>query len=246
VRGKFGLAAKQFHGGLARATAIGHREWIVGNQVPLAYLYTVLFAPDRALGLLVEAEKLAGELRSPTWLRLVAAVRAGAHLTVEDLESTRACLGAVISPASPMDSLGKRFCWLRRAELALAGDEAVLALDIIDRLIASAPGISPERVITYLWLLKAEALAALGQREEACVLLHAALENAEAAGECFLLWRLHASLGHLCQAMERPEAAQKELALADALIDELAATVPEKALSDRFRQGARHAVQKMS
>jgi hypothetical protein len=56
-----------------------------------------------------------------------------------------------------MDTLSKRYCWLWLAELALAQDDPAHALDITDRSIATAPGMSPGRVITYLWKLKAEA-----------------------------------------------------------------------------------------
>jgi tetratricopeptide (TPR) repeat protein len=137
-----------------------------------------------------------------------------------------------------MDTLGKRYCWVRRGELALSQDDPVLALDIADRLIATAPGMSPERVITFLWKLKAEALAANGRTENALSLLHSAIENAQVSGERFLLWRIHASLGQLYRTLGRQEAAEEEFLTARALIDELAATVPDEMLKDKFRQGA--------
>ncbi len=100
--------------------------------------------------------------------------------------------------------MGKRYCWARRAELALAQGDPALALDIIERLIASAPGMSPGRVITFLWKLKGEALAAMGHTEEAHTLLQAAIENARATGERFLLWRSTRQPGRLYRAMDRP------------------------------------------
>jgi hypothetical protein len=84
--------------------------------------------------------------------------------------------------------------WARLAELALARGNPTHALDITDRLIASAPGMPPGRVITYLWWLKGKALAALGHSEEAQPLLHAAIENARrrrsgfCCGACTLAW----------------------------------------------------------
>ena len=137
-----------------------------------------------------------------------------------------------------MDTLGKRYCWIRRAELALSQDDPVLALGITDRLIVAAPGMLPGRVITFLWMLKAEALAANGRTENACSLLQSAIENAQVTGERFLLWRIHASLGRLYRTKGHQEVAEKEFLAARALIDELAATVPDETLKDKFRQGA--------
>jgi tetratricopeptide (TPR) repeat protein len=107
-------------------------------------------------------------------------------------------------------------------------------------LIASAHGISPEQVITFLWKLKGEALAALGETEKACHLLRAALENAERTGERFILWRLHISLAQLYHAMKRRTSAQEEFSAAEELIDELAATIPDEALKCSFLKGAYH------
>ena len=44
----------------------------------------------------------------------------GVYLMSHDLKKARACLERVISPETPMDTGGKRYCWIRRAELALA------------------------------------------------------------------------------------------------------------------------------
>jgi hypothetical protein len=48
-----------------------------------------------------------------------------------------------------------------------------------------------------------EALAAAGCSEEATRVLQDALQDAQAAQERFLLWRLHASLGRLLCTMDR-------------------------------------------
>jgi tetratricopeptide (TPR) repeat protein len=144
----------------------------------------------------------------------------------------------VISSQAPMDTLGKRYCWVRRAELALAQGDPALALEIVERLIASAPGMSAGCVITFLWKLKGEAFGATGRADEAESLLRAALENAQSTKERFLLWRVHASLGRLYCTVGQPEAAEKEYSAARALIDEMAATIPDEALKDGFLQGA--------
>ena len=238
VRGDFGRALKEMQSGLHIASEIEHHEYIVGTRFALGMLYVELFATDQALGELEDALILAQELRSPTWVHIVSGTLAGAYLMLDDPKSAHTCLEKVISPQTPMDTLGKRNCWLKKAELALAQGDPALALDITGRLIASAPNISPGQVITFLWKLKGEALAATGCINDALPLLHAALINAEAAGERFLLWRVHACLGRLYHDMGDQQASKKEIASARAIIDEMAATVPDERLKANFHQGA--------
>ena len=133
-----------------------------------------------------------------------------------------------------MDSESRRYCWARRAELALCQDDPALALEIVEGLIASAPGMVLGRVISFLWKLKGEALAALGDTEAACSLLDAAIENVQSTGERFLLWRLHASLGQLYHFMGRHSEAEKEFSNTRKHIQELADTMPDGELRNNF------------
>ncbi|MCP5098948.1 MAG: hypothetical protein GY943_25635, partial [Chloroflexi bacterium] len=163
---------------------------------------------------------------------------AGVYLMLDDTDSAQTCLDAVLSSQTPMDALGKRYCWTRRAELALKQNEPTLALNITERLINSTPGISPGCVISFLWKLKAEALATIGQTEDACTLLNEAIKNAQAANERYLLWRIHASLGQLHHMMGHLTTAECEYATARSLIDEMANAIADAGLQERFRQGA--------
>ncbi len=238
VHARFGRALEDIQSSLRIASEIGHREYVVGARFALGMLYSELFAPDLAQEQLEQALTLARELRSPTWISTVVGGLAGTHLMLNDLPAAQACLETAISPQALMDTLGRRYCWARRADLALAQDDPARALDIADRLIASAPGISSEGVISYLWRLKALALAAHGRMEDACSLLRAAIENAQATGERFLLWRLHASLGELLSSLGREDQAEKELSAGRALVEESAATLPDETWKGSLRQGA--------
>jgi tetratricopeptide (TPR) repeat protein len=133
-----------------------------------------------------------------------------------------------------MDTTGQRYCWARRAELALAQNDPALALDIADRVIASAPGMGPGRVATFLWKLRGEAMGAMGDEEEGRSLLQAAIESAQATGERFLLWRLYASLGQLCRAAGRQAEAEQAFSTARTSIQELAGTIPRGEMRDDF------------
>lgn len=238
VRGQFGLAKKVLQNGLRISTEIEHREYVVGNRFALGIAYTELFSPDQARGQLEKALSLAGELRSPAMIHLTTGALAGAYLMMNDLKSVQSSLETVLTPQTPMDTLGKRYCWVRRGELALAQGDPDLALDITNRLIKSAPGISPERVITFLWKLKGEALAVMGCTEEAVPLLQAAIKNAEELRERFLEWRLHGSLGRLYQAEGRHSDAESEFSIAWELVKGLAEAVPEREMKDHFLRRA--------
>jgi adenylate cyclase len=242
-QGQFGRALEAAHAALEIATAIGHREWMAGSQSALGALYVDMLAPEEARAPLEQALALAERLQSRHWIHYATGWLAVACWLLDDLAQARAYLDAVLSPGTDMDSVHKRTCWARRAELALLEGDPSLALEIVERLIDSAPGMSltgmsPGRVIAFLWKVKAEALAALGQSEQAVILLRAAVENAQATGERALLWPLHASLARLCGTTCRRAEATTESAAAHRLIQELADTIPVPGLKEGFLRRA--------
>jgi tetratricopeptide (TPR) repeat protein len=234
VQGRFGSALAIMERGLRLALEIQHHEYEVASRHALGQLYVEMLAPDQAVQQLELALDLAGELRSRLWMHYLSGTLAGAYLLLGDLAGAQASLDKVLSLQTAMDTMGRRYCWTRRAELALAQDDPALALDIVERLIASAPGMSPARVITFLWKLKGEALAAMGHGEEAQILLQAAIDNAHATGQRFLLWRLHASLARLYAEFGRRADSAGENSTARALAEELASTLPDRELRDGF------------
>ena len=238
VHGQYGQALEAAVGGLQIATQIEHREGMAASRCVLGFLYAELLTPARARQHLEVALTLAEELHNRVLILWATGALAAAYCLLDDVAHAQACLETVLSAETPMDTLYKRYCWAMRAELALCHGDPTLALDIVGRLIASAPGMSPGRVITFLWKVKGEALAAMGQMEQAHTMLQEAVENAHATGERFLLWRLHASLGWLCLAMGRHSEADKELSTARELTEELANTVPDGELRDSFLQRA--------
>jgi tetratricopeptide (TPR) repeat protein len=238
VQGCYGQALEVMQRGLCIASQIGHCEWIVGNQCALGQLYVELLAPERARLHLEAALTLAEELRSRVWIHLATGALAVAHSLLDALVGAQACLESVLSAETPVDTQGQRYCWGRQAELALCRGDPEQALDIVERLIASAPGLTPGRVITFLWKLKGEALSAMGQMDQAHTLLQEAIENAQAAGERSLLWRLHTSMGRLYRAMDRQPESEVELSRARERVEELADTLPCGELRDNFLQRA--------
>ncbi len=236
VEGNFGRSLEATQNGLRIASEIEHREgW--GCQSVLGLLYVSCSRP-RSLPAAKNVLVLAKELNSQHWIHQVTGTLAAAYVLQGDLPHAQACLETVISPETPMDTLHKRYCWARRAELALYQGNPTLALEITERLIISTPALSPGNVIPFLWKLKGEALAASGHIDEAIALLRAAEENAQETGERFLQWRIHASLGHFYRSINDPVNARKEFATSRALIGKIASSISVEGLKDKFIKSA--------
>ncbi len=162
-------------------------------------LYLDLLALPEAQQHLEQALTLAHELGSWIWIRIVSGFLAPLHLLQEDLNKAESILTAALEPDAAMQTIGQRLVWTARAELALARSNPGLALDITDRLIASAANLTDEYIIPRLWKLRGEALAALHRSEEAETMLQAAQEAAQVQGLRPLLWRIYMALGKLYQ-----------------------------------------------
>ncbi|MFN2188518.1 MAG: tetratricopeptide repeat protein, partial [Candidatus Promineifilaceae bacterium] len=237
VRGCFGQALETIQKGLRIASDAGHLEYVVGCRYALGMLYLELFAFEQAKSLLQEALSLVNELGSKTWHHMVAGSLAALYFRMGEPQAAQAILDSVLSDDTPMDTLGRRYCWIWRAELAMLNDQPELTLGIAGRLIDSAPGIKLKAMIPYLWKLKGQALAQTDQADEACVLFSQAVEGAQATGEKFLLWRLHQAHGQLLQTMGQRVEAEIHLIAARASVDELASSIPDEVLRSGFLKG---------
>ena len=238
IQGEFDRALDLAKAGVHLAEQIQHGEWVVATQFALGVLYSELYSYEQAKYQLEKAVKLAQALHSPQWIFLTSGALAGTLLKTNDLEGTQQCLDAVISQQTRMDTLGKRYCWVRRAELALQLNEPTVALGIIERLIATAPGNNDGAIITYLWQLRADAQVNSGQFAEAENLIQSAIDNVARSGERFLLWGLYASLGRYYGAVSNPQAAARATLQAQTIITELATKIPDEQLRESFLNGA--------
>jgi tetratricopeptide (TPR) repeat protein len=233
TQGDYGAALQDTREALAIATEIGHHEWTIGARCTLGMHDRDLLAWPAARGHLERALALA-EARAPYWAQIVAGLLASTCVSANDLPRATAVLDLLLRPETPMELLGQRLCWLARAELALARGDAAPALDIVERLVASAPGLTAEQVIPRLWHLRGEALSALGRLEDAGAALRAAADAAGNQGRRPLLWRIRLSFGRLYRTQGRADAAERELSRARAIVAELAAGIPDGPLRDTF------------
>ena len=237
-RGEYARALEVAQASLALSEQIEHRQWMIFGYWQSGVLYLDLLALPEALQQLEQALALAHEVGSWNWMRIVSGYLARAYLLQQDFTKAESILTAALEPDAAMQTIGQRLVWAARADLALARGDPGQALDVADRLIASAANLSGERVIPRLWKLRGEALAALHREAEAEMMLRAAQEAARAQGLRPWLWRICIVLGRFYQNQEHREEAEQAFSTARALIEELAATVSDEQVREQFLRQA--------
>ncbi|GAC1350236.1 MAG: hypothetical protein NVSMB27_30830 [Ktedonobacteraceae bacterium] len=233
-RGKYARALDMAQASLALAEQSEHRQWLTAAHMQVGVLYFDLLALPEARQQLEQALTVAHEIGSWHWIRVVTGFLARVYLLQQDFMKAEAILTAALEQDAAMQTKGQRLVWAARADLALARSDPGTALDITDRLIASASNLSGESVIPRLWKLRGEALAALGRIAEAETILGVANVAALTQQLRPLLWRICVALGKLYQARGLLEEAAQTVATARALIEELAADVPDEQLRAHF------------
>jgi tetratricopeptide (TPR) repeat protein len=237
-RGEYARALEYSQDSLRLALEIEHHQWTVGAHTAFGAIYIDLLAPEQALQHLDKAQALAEDIGSQFWLWSTVAMRARTHVLQDDLEGAEAILGSLLEPDTPFGTLGHRLAWSVRAELALAMGDPDLALIICDQLISSAANLAAGQAIPALSRLRGQALLALGRIEKAEAELQAALAAAQAVDARPMTWRIHAALGQLYRAADKPEQAERELTAARHIVEELAAHIPDTSLRENFMSRA--------
>jgi predicted ATPase len=235
--GDFQTALPSAREALAIAQQIEHQQWIIGAHCTLGILHACLFDCDSARREFTEALTLAHDMGSLYWIRSASGWLAASTVRSGDLDAAGAIIDEHLHEETPLDTIACRLLWVAAAELALAREDAERALTITDRLVASAPG-NARRPIPRLEWLRGEALTALGRFAEAEQALATASEVAIWCGARPLLWRIHAALARLHLARGHHEDAEQATKAAQAIVSELAASVPDEALRDIFLRHA--------
>ncbi len=214
-RGEYQLALEHARAALTIAEEIEHGVWSFGASFALGVIALDLLDYSTARWWLEQALKRARELGF-FFVRRVIGFLAIVHLVRGDIAQAEAVLAEAFDPAMPMEAQGQRLVWYAHAELALANAEPALALTIVDRLINSAAHASHDQIgcVPYLWRLRGEALASLGQLAAAEAILHTAHTEASRRNLAPIDWRILASLGRIYQRQGRRKDAEEALASA--------------------------------
>jgi DNA-binding CsgD family transcriptional regulator len=198
----------------------------------------LLLEPALALHYLESGWKLAKTLGSAWWMDTILASQALAFLQTGKLKQAEAALQrAMTREQEPRTLSQRRVSWVW-GELALARGEARIAVQITERLIASAPGNLHTRPIPRLLKLKGEALVALKRLEEAVEALEEAKRGASERREAPLLWHIHGSLGRVYRLLKREHEASNAVIAAREGVESLSQTIDDAGLREHFLQRA--------
>jgi ATP/maltotriose-dependent transcriptional regulator MalT len=163
-------------------------------------------------------------------------------LLQNDVARARALLAPLLPAEHPegQEPFHLRGCWTARAELELKEGNPSQALEIVDRLLTSAPNLAEygPHAIPSLSRLRARVLAALGRMDETEAELQSALIVAQAQSLRPLIWRMRADLGRAYLARGRRKEADREFSSARTIIQDLANNTPEGKLRDNFLKRA--------
>jgi DNA-binding NarL/FixJ family response regulator len=182
---------------------------------------------------------IARQLRSTFATRSMSAMLALIAVDRGDLALAETVL---CSHLPPIDTLSTSICqrnvWTAQAALLLAHSEPAPAVNLLDQIIAATPNMTVEQIHPLIARLRASALRALGSAHEAEAQLRAGSRCAEAYGHLPQLWRTRLDLGRLYLEQRRNAEAGRELAVARALVEQLASEAPEGELRATFLRRA--------
>jgi DNA-binding CsgD family transcriptional regulator len=236
--GEYERALELARRSLRIAEEIEHRQWAAEAHWALGALHLDLFAVEDARRHLTQALTLGQEIQSAFWVQVVTGHLAWSYILEGDRDQAAAILGPVSEADTPVQSLGERWLTFAQMQLALARGQADLALKLIDRLSAPTLDGAPSHETSRPVLARGRALTALGRHDQAEAVLRRVEEMTRRQGARALLWRTQVALGDLYRAQQRAEDAERAYGAARAIVEELAAGLPDPALREALTRGA--------
>jgi class 3 adenylate cyclase/tetratricopeptide (TPR) repeat protein len=216
------------------AQSIQHHQWICGAHCALGGVHSVMLNLKTARRHLEEALALAQALNSHVWVHVIVGMLVPVLLLQNDLAPAHAVLDNLIQPDTPMESYGQRRCWYVRAELALMEGNTARALEIVERLYATASHLAAPEDIPPLALVHGKALAAFGRVEEADLALRQAEQGAQSRGWYPLLWQIYVTQARFFRNLGRLDEAHYAERQSRVIIEEIAAAISDDALRTNF------------
>jgi DNA-binding CsgD family transcriptional regulator len=229
ITGNFRRALALAQQGYAVASESEHRQWCCQAHFSLGWVALDLLAFGAAQHHFAQAVQRAHGSNSVYLRQTGNGLLALSYLQLHELGKVEDALNAAGVDISH-EGVSAQLIWVIRAELALARGNAALALHLADQLSAALPNIQVvgARGVPGLTLLRGKALAALNRPAEAEDALQTAHEGAVAGGVPSLLWRTQMALGHFYRDQGKQTVADQAFAAARAIIDELAAQIPDE------------------
>ena len=236
--GRFEQALTTLQLGLTLATDIEHVQWTACAEIGLGALYLELLDLRSAESHLERGLRHAQEIGSGHWIQLATAFLIAVRVAQGRADQASSLLQDSFDPASPPRTRPQRAVWCAAVQLALLEAQPQQALQLLERLLSATPNLTADTAIPRLWLLRAEALAALRDLDTARALLEAANREAAARGYRGLQWRIEAALGRVYLAQRARVLAHEAFGHARATVDALAQGIHDRQLREAFVSNA--------
>jgi ATP/maltotriose-dependent transcriptional regulator MalT len=223
---------------LAIAEEIEHREWLSIAHSTLSLVYLDLLAAEPALRSCEYAFVQARESGVRHVIGLAGAFLAMAHRLSAQPERAAVVLADLIDPDATVETLAQAALLAAWVEICLDREDFDAAQTLADRLIGWAAHTGGPDPVPRLLKLRGEALAGLGRLDDAEKALRSAAEAARDQEARTLFWQIQIARGKVLLVQSRHQEAEAAFAAARATIDELAATMPDNAMRETFRERA--------
>lgn len=220
------------------AQEIKHVQWMTGAHCTLSRNCLEKRDLASALGHAELARKYAADIGSRHWSGIATALVGLVRLAADEFDQAERALMAFEAEDPAMEMLGDRMYWMARTELQLYAGRYGEALDLLDRLVESAPNYTKDEVIPRLFHNRGRAYMALNEYERARGQLEPAIAHCQRQGRRVLLWKLHGDLARLEILQTRTEAAEEQEAAGRSVVEEVAANLSDPEDRRRFRDWA--------
>ena len=222
--GRWGLAFREASAGLAIARGIGHLEWTVYGLGMVGRIHAL--AGDAATARQLHDEMLATARRlgTPIWIASALASLGADLLSVDDRDRARWHLEESLRVAGEAVE-GVMHAYPNLGDLELRDGQPRAALDVVRRFRDS--GATPVMVRLDVERVEAEALSRLGRHEQAGATLRKVKAAATAIEAQPVVWRACLALADCLREQGRVSEAMREAAEARALLEQVAAELPE-------------------
>ena len=232
MSGDYATALEHAKRGLDVAQAIEHKHFITTARMVLGILHWDVAAWEIARAHLQPALALARETNSIVWMHIITAFLTSTQIQLDAPADAEATLRGAWSNDTPMNGVGFRQMWGASVELLLAQGEPKRALELIEKLIATAPNFGAYRSdkIPYLVQLRGEALLAMGQARAAAKALELGIVGARECDLPALEWRLRAGQGRALLSDGKRDDAATAFGSAKKLAEQLAGRLGDDTL----------------
>jgi len=243
--GEIGQAISVLNTGSRLAEEIHHRQWQTACHTITAQVYLDIFAYPMAHQHASIAEASAQEISSSFFTRISKSLKAWSCIHQGDFSAAERLLDEVLPSETPPHTLTERLAACVRAIAALGTKAPAECIAILETMYPKEIYTmeSSEGCIPLLSLMFGEAMFAVGQKDTARVCLQGSADVSRSLHSKSIEWRAHRSLALLYRSTGEDGQSDQERSAAISILDQIARSIPEAAMSKAFLEQAHHSLQ---